>query len=46
MRPWLQAFGWSNDQIRESIETAESFGMGWLLWNSQSEYNQDSIPSN
>jgi hypothetical protein len=46
MRPWLQAFGWSTDQVRESIATADSYGMGWLLWNSQSEYDQDWIPAN
>ncbi len=44
MRPWLQAFSWSADQVLEAIDTAESFGMGWLLWNSQSEFQQDWIP--
>jgi len=46
MRPWLQAFSWSNDQIREAIAVADEFGMGWLLWNSQSEFNQEAIPAN
>jgi len=46
MRPWLQAFSWSNEQIREAIAVADEFGMGWLLWNSQSEFNQDAIPAN
>jgi len=45
MRPWLQAFSWSDDQIREAIAVADDFGMGWLLWNSQSEFNQDAIPA-
>jgi hypothetical protein len=46
MRPWLQAFSWSNDQIREAIAVADDFGMGWLLWNSQSEFSRDAIPAN
>jgi len=45
MRPWLQAFGWSAAQIREAIAVADSYGMGWLLWNSQSDFEQDWIPA-
>jgi len=45
MRPWLQAFAWTNDQIREAIEVADSYGIGWMLWNSKSEYTPESIPS-
>jgi hypothetical protein len=45
MRPWLQAFAWSTEQMREAIETADSYGIGWLLWNSKGEFEQASIPS-
>lgn len=44
MRPWLQAFSWSADQVLEAIATAEKYGMGWLLWNSKSEFEQEWIP--
>lgn len=44
MRPWLQAFSWTADQILESIITAEQSTNGWLLWNSTSEFNQAGIP--
>ncbi len=45
MRPWLQAFNWTADQVLEAIATADEFGMGWLLWNSQSEFEQEWIPA-
>ena len=32
LRPWLQAFWWTNDQIRTSIQAAEDHGVGWILW--------------
>lgn len=44
LRPWLQAFWWSDAQILESITAAEERGVGWLLWNSGSSFNPGSIP--
>jgi hypothetical protein len=44
MRPWLQAFAWTPEQVQESIMTAEELGMGWLLWNATSSYQIDWIP--
>lgn len=44
MRPWLQAFSWTADQMLESIATAEKSTNGWLLWNSTSEFNPEGIP--
>jgi hypothetical protein len=44
MRPWLQAFSWTPEQVRESIMAAEELGMGWLLWNATSSYSIDMIP--
>lgn len=46
MRPWIQAFGWNTEQMREAIATVDSYGMGWLLWNSKSEFEQEWIPAN
>ena len=45
LRPWLQAFWWTNAQIRESIQAAEDRGVGWLLWNSGSRFERAAIPT-
>ena len=45
LRPWLQAFWWSNDQIRSSIQAAEDRGVGWILWNVRSDFDAEAIPS-
>lgn len=37
IRPWLQDFGYTPGQVRAQIDVAESFGMGWMLWNATSE---------
>ena len=44
MRPWLQGFSWSAEQVQESILTAERAGGGWMLWNSQSLFEPSFIP--
>jgi hypothetical protein len=46
LRPWLQAFWWTNDQIRESIQAAEDRGVGWMLWNSGSQFDLAALPTN
>lgn len=43
VRPWLQDFGYSPDQVRAQIETAESFGLGWMLWNARSIVTTDAL---
>jgi hypothetical protein len=45
LRPWLQAFWWSNDQIRRSIQAAEDRGVGWILWNVSSDFDAVAIPT-
>lgn len=45
LRPYLQAFWWSNEQIRRSIQAAEDAGVGWLLWNILSNYDPSAIPT-
>ena len=45
IRPWLQAFSWSAEQVLEAIATADEYQSGWLLWNAQSEFQQSWIPT-
>ena len=37
IRPWLQDFGHRDDQVRSSINAAEEFQLGWMLWNPVSQ---------
>lgn len=37
VRPWLQDFGYGAAQVRDQIEVAEAFGLGWMLWNAKSD---------
>ena len=43
IRPWLQDFGYTPDQVRAQIEVAEQFGLGWMLWNAASEVSVDAL---
>jgi hypothetical protein len=43
VRPWLQDFGYTTEQVRTQIEVAEQFGMGWMLWNAASEVTTDAL---
>lgn len=45
LRPWLQAFWWTNAQIRSSIQAAEDRGVGWILWNVRSNFDLEALPS-
>lgn len=36
VRPWLQDFGYGESQVREQIASAEGYGLGWMLWNAES----------
>ncbi|HUG32501.1 MAG TPA: putative glycoside hydrolase [Acidimicrobiia bacterium] len=45
LRPYLQAFWWTNAQIRRSIQAAEDAGTGWLLWNILSNFDRAAIPT-
>ena len=44
LRPWLQAFWWTNSQIRESIQAAEDRDVGWILWNVRSNFDREALP--
>jgi hypothetical protein len=37
VRPWLQDFGYTADQVKAQIDSAEALGLGWMLWNAASE---------
>lgn len=45
LRPYLQAFWWTNDQMRRSIQAAEDAGAGWMLWNILSNFDRAVLPS-
>lgn len=44
LRPWLQAFWWTNEQILTSINAAEDLGVGWMLWNWNSNFDLEALP--
>ena len=43
VRPWLQDFGYTTEQVRAQIESAEQFGLGWMLWNAASTVTVDAL---
>jgi hypothetical protein len=43
VRPWLQDFGYTKEQVRAQIESAEEFGLGWMLWNAKSSVTVDAL---
>lgn len=43
VRPWLQDFGYSSSQVRAQIDSAESLGLGWMLWNAVSEVSTNAL---
>jgi hypothetical protein len=45
LRPWLQAFWWTNDQMRTSIQAAEDTDVGWIMWNAVSNYDRAMLPT-
>ena len=44
LRPWLQAFWWTDEQIRTSIQAAEDLDSGWTLWNVRSNFDPEALP--
>jgi hypothetical protein len=43
IRPWLQDFGYTPEQVRQQIESVERFGLGWMLWNARSTVSVDAL---
>lgn len=33
IRPWLQDWAYTDEQVRAQIDSAEKYGLGWMLWN-------------
>ncbi|NOX23519.1 MAG: hypothetical protein GXP36_10570 [Actinobacteria bacterium] len=38
IRPWLQGFYYSPDQVLAQITEAENRGLGWIIWNANGNY--------
>jgi len=45
LRPWLQAFWWTDAEIRRPIQAAEDKDVGWFLWNAVSNFSRAAIPT-
>ena len=43
VRPWLQDFGYDAAKVREQITSAEEYGLGWMLWNAESNVTVDAL---
>ncbi len=43
VRPWLQDFAYSPLQVRQQIDAAEAYGLGWMLWNAVSDVSVAAI---
>ncbi len=41
LRPFLQAFWHTNEEIRLNIKASEDLGLDWLLWNNSSRYDAE-----
>lgn len=44
MRPWIQAFWYTPDQIRAQIDECEARGAGWILWHYGGVYDKAALP--
>lgn len=43
VRPWLQDFGYTAAQVRAQKDSAEEYGLGWMLWNAFSNVTVDAL---
>lgn len=43
VRPWLQDFGYTAEQVRAQIDAAEQYGLGWMLWNAKSSVTTEAL---
>ena len=43
LRPWLQDFSYGVDGVRAQIAAAEERGLGWMLWNVQSQFTTGAL---
>ena len=45
LRPWLQDFSYTADQVEVQLVEADALGLGWMLWNVASEFTVAGIPN-
>ena len=43
IRPWLQDWAYTDDQVRAQIDSAEKYGLGWMLWNPFSNVSEGAL---
>ena len=43
IRPWLQDWAYTDQQVRDQIEAAERHGLGWMLWNPFSNVSEGAL---
>lgn len=43
VRPWLQDFDYTAEQVRAQIAEADARGLGWMLWNARSEVTVEAL---
>ena len=43
MRPWLADYYYGPTEVRAEIEAAEKYGIGWMLWNANSNHTPDAL---
>jgi hypothetical protein len=41
LRPFLQGFWHSSQDVALNIKAAEDKGLGWIIWNNSSVYQED-----
>ena len=41
LRPFLQGFWHSSEDVRMNIKAAEDKGLDWIIWNNSSVYDKD-----
>jgi hypothetical protein len=44
MRPWIQAFYYDASQMRAQYDVLDRWGLGYLLWNAVSGFEQEWLP--
>lgn len=43
MRPWLADYYYGPSEVRAEIDAAESHGIGWMLWNANSNHTSGAL---
>ncbi|MGZ5383658.1 MAG: putative glycoside hydrolase [Acidimicrobiia bacterium] len=43
MRPWLADYYYGPSEVRAEIDAAEKYGIGWMLWNANSNHTPGAL---